>query len=301
LQQLQQHYLQQLDTAKMDHHPQGDTNSSSRSTASANGSLTSTTSSSNSNSRCGGIRSDPEIMLKQYMEALLPSTIVTNEWMSSIVMIPTTRNNDSDTTTIVPVPLPDHHPIDTELGQPANDVMIMSSSAENRIPPPSSSSSSSPSSQLLVVVNMDDNNETVSPDFTTHPQHSPGDEEDGMAAALSSHLPTCSICLQELSTGQAIYTVDKCQHYFHSICLQEWILQPMVVAQRRRQRRRRQQQQQQQRRRRPSRRLLRSCTSNNHCPNCRTPIIAPESKLEDVLHFVFTSPPPTPPPQPSQL
>ena len=34
--------------------------------------------------------------------------------------------------------------------------------------------------------------------------------------------------------------------------------------------------------------LLQSTRRNNHCPNCRTPIIVPESKLEEVLHSVFT-------------
>ena len=336
LQQLQLHQQQQQQQAvphsgaeKMN---SGDTNSSScrSSSSGSGGSRSHTNSSSTSSSGSHNMfhhysYQNPDTILIPLMETLLPSTIVTRDWMTSQTGSMTHLEHidsgggggvdgthsilndipDETTTTILttamtndPIPVfssnhDNYYPIDTEsMGHPQQDTVgTVTSPLPATMEGGENTTTSSPPPPLSVIVDMDPD-ETVPSDRIHHHHQDPhfGDEEDGMAvSSLFSQLPTCSICLQVLSTGQSIYTVETCLHYFHSTCLQEWLLQPVVVAQRHRRRRRRRQSPSHQHRR-PSRRLLQSCTVNNLCPNCRTPIIVPASKFEDVVHYVLTQP-----------
>jgi Ring finger domain len=105
--------------------------------------------------------------------------------------------------------------------------------------------------------------------------HNDTDDVDDDMALLR---PTCSICLIEFAIGQLIYTVPACHHSFHTSCIQQWILPTpsgaLYIP--------------------PFALTLQMGTipedvdsgvtsiknNNNHCPNCRTPVLTPDSNSE---------------------
>jgi Ring finger domain len=65
----------------------------------------------------------------------------------------------------------------------------------------------------------------------------------------------CSICLQALVRGRSVVRVARCGHHFHPDCLHGWLLPK------------------------------RDAVGNNHCPNCRAPVVPP-ADLERLLTWV---------------
>jgi hypothetical protein len=59
----------------------------------------------------------------------------------------------------------------------------------------------------------------------------------------------CSICLQSMNVGMLVHETDLCGHMFHAHCIREWLVGTQYSN--------------------------RSCSFNNHCPNCRTRLVDP--------------------------
>ena len=198
------------------------------------------------------------------METLLPVRIVTHEWMIC-------QTNQLITTTA------------TTTTHVAAVEAVSSATTSSHTPPPPQQQQQQQEELCSVIVNMDQEKDTESEHSPANQQHHNqplllhGDEEAGTSDMALS--PTCSICLQEFLVGQSMVTVETCQHDFHSTCLQEWMIQPVVAAAA-----------DPHTTNVPSSRRNNSISWNNHCPNCRTPIVIPESKLDHVFSVAFSTP-----------
>lgn len=188
------------------------------------------------------------------LEKLLPVRIVTHEWIKS-------QTNPRMMALATTTPM-------------ATVEAVSSSTTSSHIPPPPPQQQQEELHSVMVNMDQENSAESVPPPANQERHHQQlllhGDEEAGTSEMALS--PSCSICLQEFLVGQSMVTVETCQHDFHRTCLQEWMIQPVVAAATT-----------PHTTNVPSTRHPHSISWNNHCPNCRTPIVIPESKLDHVF------------------
>lgn len=72
----------------------------------------------------------------------------------------------------------------------------------------------------------------------------------------------CSICLHDLFVGQEVCQVGACGHCFHAPCLRQWLVRQDTSLN--------------------NGKSDFNVVGNNHCPNCRAPIVL-ESDLDEIL------------------